>query len=140
MSLSEADVTPEMLSLDQEILLGYELVVSRDRLSFFLADPNINGNDPGEEFGVVACDYLNMLQKFWFEMDQSWGYAITDLSRRIKTEMTILFDCVEPIEDIEKRIKCYLFDETSESLRNQDLSGYPRALTMTVLDMIDQYR
>lgn len=141
MTLLESDPSPESEELKAKVKIGYEMTIKRDNLNAFLSDQNNNQSDNDEAFSAVMTDYLNSLQENWYEQDLNTRCnVINELPRRIKAEAELLFKSIEPIEDIKNRIEGYLSDDVSNDYKSQYLSPYPRATTLVMLDIIDEYR
>lgn len=141
MTLLETDLTPEIMKLDTDALIGYEMTTSRERLRDFFNNPKRNTIDSDVGYAVVMSDYLNTIQKYWYEQDAATKYeVIEELPRRIKAEAQMFFESVEPIDEIANRVNTYLNDQTANSLKQRGISQYPRATTMTLLDIFDDYR
>lgn len=134
MSLAELSGS---LELEQTIIENQVLAEAREKLA--VAVSSSRGNDG--LFDAVVPDYLNALQKLWFERSAETRYeAAQCLPRLIKMEMDLLFGSVEPIEEISQRVAVYQNDATAEQLLKEGISHYPRSATMVFLDMLDEYR
>lgn len=131
------ETVPAEVLYENHISSGEQLAYQREKLIHHLAKNRLDD----EEFTSIAADYLNKLQVHWFERDEEARYEnYNKLSFIIKNELSTIFDSVEPIEDIEIRLKTYSNDETAIELLDQGISPYPRSATLIMLDLIDEYR
>lgn len=141
MALVESDFRPGIELLQPAELIGYELTLARERLHEFFNNPVRNNSGAVEEYGVAMSGYLNVLQKCWFEQGDEIKYSIIeDLPKRIKAEAEMFFGSIEPIEDVVSRLDWYIGDETGQDYKRRGISQYPRATTLTLLDVFDEYR
>lgn len=141
MTLLESDLSPELEELKAKVKIGYEMTIKRDNLNAFLSNQNNNQSDNDEAYSAIVADYLNALQENWYENDENIRYdVINNLPKRIKVEAELLFDSVEPIESIAQRLDEYTTDQISNENKLNGISPYPRATSLVMLDIIDEYR
>lgn len=111
----------------------------RDRLVGFLhvVDPTIEG------YEAHMVEYLQAFHARYVEDDPTQQAVFFNLYAAdvVKQEVEgIVGYSIECPQDVTARLHGYVQDETGETLRNTGYSAYPRALTMTLLDLIDTYK
>ncbi len=133
MAIIEADEQ----QLDGEVIAGQQLAIARHELSELLE------HRQPDAIGVVdrVAGYVNAFQGLHFETNLTiTRRTLQNPSRVVKMEAeTLLGYSIECVEDVESRLASYRHDDVSEALRAEAISPIPRAFTMTLLDIIDEY-
>ncbi|MDQ5972498.1 MAG: hypothetical protein QG553_657 [Patescibacteria group bacterium] len=133
MAIIEAD----MQQLDSEVVAGQQLAFARQELAELLEQ-----RQP-DAVGVLDCTatYVNAFQKYHFEAHPTvTRRSLQNPALLLKLESEALLGySIECVEDIENRLANYRQDDVAKDLRAQGISPIPRAFTMTILDIIDEY-
>ncbi len=133
MAIIEAD----MQQLDLEVVAGQQLAFARQELAELLEQ-----RQP-DAVGVVerTAAYANAFQYYHFEAHPTiTRRSLQNPALKLKMEAEALLGySIECVEDVEARLTSYRHDDVADNLRAQNISPVPRAFTMSILDIIDEY-
>lgn len=133
MAIIEAD----MQRLDIQVVAGQQLAFARVELAELLEQPQ------PDAVGVVerTAAYANAFQYYHFEAHPTiTRRSLQNPALMLKMEAEVLLGySIECVEDVENRLATYRQDEVAQDLRSRGISPVPRAFTMSILDIIDEY-
>lgn len=130
------------LEVADEIATGAQLSIARDGLRQFLALPS----QTPEGYTNHLVDYFNSFQRQHFEghpadVQIAQNRSLNATALVVKQEVEcILGDSIETVEDIQLRLKGNLNDEFAEIIEDAGCHPLPRAVTMTLFELIEDYR
>ncbi len=130
MSLTEARSS----DVNREVELGLNLVQARDQLGASLRNPMLHEG----EYEQRVCDYVNAFQQKFFDADGNAPFtSYSDIASTISAQMHAMTEESGTSFDIADRVRGYHQDEDAVVLSALGFSAMPRAVTLTLLDVID---
>lgn len=130
MALTETRPT----DVDREAELGFNLVQARDQLGVSLQNPMLHE----AEYEQRVCDYVNAFQQKFFDAEGNAPFtSYSDIASTISAQMHAMTEESGSSFDVTERVKQYHEDEAAVVLNAFGFSATPRAVTLTLLDMID---
>lgn len=136
------EINDTNVELDSSMLSGVNLSFARDDLKRFLT---LKEQSP-EGYTDNLIDYLNAIQGHYFlgeahDIRPMETRSANAVSLILKNEVECIFgESIEPVEDVQLRLKGNLNDEFAEIIEDAGCSTLPRAVTMTLFELIEDYR
>lgn len=129
---------PEQVSIDDEIEAGYRLGMARDELGNHLSDQLLSVT----AYETLVRDYLNALTDFHFGPNSKPHFTTTDeVVSMVRNEISLIARA-STIDDVDvgEKLTGYCHDERARWLIVNDLPVIPRAVILTMIDLIDDNR
>ena len=125
----------------EDLDLRIELSLARESLCEFLSVKA--SASTVEVFETSVVRYLNSFTDFYFGTSDEVRYrALNNGPKVVKTEVELLLRgrAIEPLADIAVRLADYTQDEHATLLLEESLNPLPRAMVLTMMDLVEQNR